>query len=382
MKICRVATVPFMLHNHLRQQVVATIAAGHIVTLVSSDGPEVSTLRQITGSQYQIIEIPRKISLKKDFLALIQLYQFFRKQHFDIVHSVTPKAGLLCAIAAFLARVPVRLHTFTGQPWVELHGCIRLITIWADKLIARLNSYCYTDSHSQRDFLIEQGILDKDKSAVIGSGSVAGLDLTRFNREVWSAQYASIRDALAVPADAKVITFIGRITRDKGIVELLYAFNALQQKNFNCVLLLIGPSEIQTGSLPEDVLHILANNPQIRNIGYTQNPEKYLAITDFLCLPSYREGFGGVVIEAAAMGVPAIGTDIVGLRDAIVADVTGLLVPSKDSEKLKSAMEYLLSNDAICKKLGQNAYRRAHADFDAHIFNQLFLAEYNNRFHQ
>lgn len=365
-----------MLQNHLRKQIMATVYAGHQVTLVSSDGIERGDLAAISGVVYKVIEIPRKISILKDIRALIKLYFYFKRERFDIVHSVTPKAGMLCAIAALLAGIPIRLHTFTGQAWVELRGFARWGAILGDWLASRLNTVCYADSKSQKDFLVENDVVVEKKTRVIGSGSIAGVDLEKFNPGAWIDLRDSIRRELSIAPSAKVVTFIGRVTRDKGISELVTAFGALLTHHQDCVLLIVGPQETEVASLPASVSNMIATSPTIRNIGYARQPEKFLSITDLLCLPSYREGFGNVVIEAAAMGVPTVGSDIIGLQDAIDDGVTGILVPPKNADALGVALIELLDNPDRIKWLGLNARQRVVDHFTAEKVNAEVLKEY------
>lgn len=376
MHICRVATVPFMLHNHLSKQILATVEAGHQVTLISSDGVEVEDLKKIPGIQYCLIEIPRKISPLKDLIALFKLTLLFKNSSFDVVHSVTPKAGLLCAIAGFIARIPTRLHTYTGQPWVEMKGLVKYISINCDKLISKLNTHCYADSPSQAQFLVSNNIIRADKISVIGKGSVAGVDLQRFNCERWKLQSAPLLAELGLNKSCQVITFIGRITEDKGIFELLKAFNTVQSRSPHLVLLLVGPLEVNMDNWPLDVLKIIQHNSSIKRIGYARQPEKYLAISDVLCLPSYREGFGGVVIEAAAMKVPSIGTRIVGLTDAIIDNQTGLLVDVKNVGALSDAIDRIFNEEGLREHLAEQAYQRVITSFDSEKINLQVVHEY------
>lgn len=381
MKIARIATVPFFLQNHLRQQICATVAAGHEVALISSSGLEVPLLAAIPGVRFYRIEIPRKISPLRDFLAFWELLKLFRRERFDIAHSTTPKAGILCAIAGLIARIPIRLHTYTGQPWMELHGVMRFLAKAGDLLTASLNTMNYADSFSQRGFLLEQRIVLEEKLTVLGSGSLAGVDIQRFDRTRFSDQLTNVLEQLEISEHSLVITFVGRLTRDKGISELVEAFTRLSCKNNYCVLLLIGPQEPMQDPLPLETLASIHKNPQIVEVGYSANPEKYLAITDIFCIPSYREGFGNVVIEAAAMGVPTVASDIVGLRDAVVNDVTGVLVPAKDVDALVSALDKLISNPQLRQQMGEHAKARTIKDFDSTKVNAEVLKEYNRLAH-
>lgn len=374
MKIARVSTVPFFLFNHLGGQITYTIQAGFEVILISSGGPETEWLKKIPGVKFQEIDIPRRIAPIRDLLSLWNLYRFFRKERFDIVHSTTPKAGMLCAIAARLAGVPIRLHTFTGQAWVEMHGILRLVSKAGDWLTSHLNTLCYADSQSQRTFILSEGIGKPNKIRVLGTGSLSGVDLVRFNPERWGNSKESLLRELEILPEHKVITFIGRITRDKGVNELLAAFRLLRRKGHQCVLLMIGPGEAKDGSFSEPMNH--SPDGDIRYVGYSPQPERYLSVTDIFCLPSYREGFGNVVIEAAAMGVPTVGTDIVGLRDAIINGETGILVPVKNIDELANSLESLLVDDEKRLKMGLSARLRAEREFSSEKINQLLIDEY------
>ncbi len=376
LSICRIATVPFFLQNHLREQACATAAAGYDVSLVSSDGPEVPLLSSIPGLKFHAIEIPRQISPLRDLVALWQLYRLFRRERYDIVHSTTPKAGMLAAVAGYLAGIPIRLHTFTGQVWMEKSGVLRFLAKAGDRITAALNTQCYADSFSQRDFIVAEGVASPQQVRVIGEGSLAGVDLRRFDPAVWSARRDGIRAELGVAPGTKIITFIGRLNKDKGIKELVTAFERLRQNGSDCVLLLIGPQDPDWAAGTNEARKHIEGDPKIRSLGYSGEPERYLAVTDIFCLPSYREGFGNVVIEAAAMGVPTIGTDIVGLRDSIMNGETGLLVRPKDADALADALSALLADDARRVDMGHKARARAVKYFDAKTVNAGVVQEY------
>src|SRR5882672_496542 len=376
MRIVRLATVPFFLLHHLRSQIDALVAAGHEVVLISSPIDGADTLERIAHVRFVPIDIPRGIAPLRDLAALVSMYRRFRSFRPDVVHSTTPKAGLLCALAAFLARVGVRLHTFTGQQWAELSGPVRWFSMASDWLIARLNTHCYADSPSQRDFLITEGLCRADAISVLESGSLAGVDLARFDPESLAERARGCRETLAIPHAARVVLFIGRVTRDKGLVELADAFFRVKASDPGVYLVVVGPTEPRRDPLPSALLQALDSDERIRMTGYDPEPEKYLAMADLLCLPSYREGFGNVVIEAGALGVPAVGTRINGLRDAVVDGVTGLLVPPKNTAALAGALANLLKDEPKRKQMGNAARERARNLFDSRIVNARLLEEY------
>lgn len=370
-KIARVSTVPFFLATQLGEQIKYLARAGARLTLVSSHGPE---LEGISTDNIFItnIEIPRSISPMRDMIALFQLLRCFRQNRFDIVHSTTPKAGFLCALAGALAQVPIRLHTFTGQPWADMKGLVRLVGQLADWIIGQLNTQCYADSESQRDFLITQGLLPSKKLKVLGKGSLAGVDTRRFDNTRWSeAERLALRRELGLSDHGGVILFVGRVTRDKGVRELLKAFEAVCNRGYDIDLLLVGPLDNERGGAIN-----LAGIPRVYHVGYTDCPERYMALANFLCLPSYREGFGTVVIEAAAMGLPTIGTRIYGLSDAVKEEVTGILVPPRDAAALANAMCRMLDEPDHMAKMGMAARLRCLELFDADKVNALVSEEY------
>ena len=379
MRICRIATVPFFVRHHLAPQIRATVAAGHEVQVVTSPEQEGEEVSRLAGVRYEPIPIARRIAPLADLRSLIALWRHFRRERFDLVHSTTPKAGLLTAIAARLAGVPLRLHTFTGQAWKELHGPVRWVAKMSDRLIVRLNTRCYADSASQQRFLTEQGIGHDGDIVVLGPGSLSGVDLQKFDVGL-RASGTALRERLGIPPAAKVVTFIGRVTRDKGICELVAAFEHLRHEpaHRDLRLILVGPLEARLDPLPPDVLETITRDPAIRVAGYCPEPEQYLAVTDVLCLPSYREGFGNAVIEAAAMGIPTVASRIPGPLDSIVDGETGLLVPPRDVPALAAALARVLDDDGLHARLGAAARRRAVEVFSADRISALLLAEYES----
>ncbi len=379
--IARVSTVPYFVVSQLKGQIEHLSRVGARVVVVTSPGPE---LEKIAAENVLVetIEIPRSIRPLRDVAALLRLFRYFRRYHFAIVHSTTPKAGLLCAVAGVLSRVPVRLHTFTGQPWVNLTGPVRQLARWADWVIGRLSTRCYADSESQREFLVAEGVVPASKIGVIGKGSLAGVDLQRFDPTRWSeGEKFALRRELGLSESGRTILFVGRITNDKGVGELLKAFEALLHQDYDLDLLLVGPLDAELGGkagLDDDAL---AKLRRVHHIGYTDCPERYMAISDFLCLPSYREGFGTVVIEAAAMELPTVGTRIYGLSDAVEDGVTGMLVPPRDVEALAGAMRAMLDDRSRLARMGKAARARCIEYFDAAYVNSLLAAEYVRQLH-
>jgi glycosyltransferase involved in cell wall biosynthesis len=380
-RICRVVTVPITFETLYREQLAYLVHQGIDVTLVSSPGATIGEIAKSLKMHYRPIKMARKVEPFHDLRTLIILTRLLRRKRFDIIHSSTPKAGLLTALAGALARAPVRIHTFTGQVWVGMQGVTRKIMVFCDWIIGHLNTHCYADSESQRNFLVNERLVAASKLSVLGAGSVSGVDLERFSPTVFGREHvATMRRELGIARQSSVILFVGRLTKDKGIRELVSAFQMLQKDQKDVDLILVGPFEPERDPLPQETLNELSANQNIHVIGFSPEPEKYMAIADVFCLPSYREGFGSVIIEAAAMGLPSVASKVVGLVDAVVDGETGLLVPAKDELALKQALLRMISEPKIRHRMGHAARTRAVRDFDSNLINQTMLEEYKKLF--
>jgi len=323
----------------------------------------------------QVIDVPieRKINLLKDFGALFALFALFNKERFDVVHTVSPKAGLLGMLAGFFSQTKNRFHTFTGQVWVNSNGLSKLFFKAIDRLICRLATQVFADSQSQIDFLITEGICKKSEICLLGNGSISGVNLSRFKPDLTARN--SCRDLLAARESDIVYLFVGRVCRDKGIFDLLAAFNKITS-NFesNVHLWVVGPDEGDVG--PELKIMYPKLQNQVEWIGPSFEPEKYMAAADVLVLPSYREGFGSVVIEAAACKIPAIAYATEGITDAIEDQWTGLLAQKYDIEDLALKMNLLAVNTDLRLMLGLNAYERAMEFFSSDAVTTEWLIFY------
>lgn len=303
------------------------------------------------------IPIKREINLLSDLRVLFLLVRFFYKSRFSLVHSVSPKAGLLAMLASYMAIVPVRLHTFTGQVWSTRRGVKRALLRWLDWMIDSLATKSIVDSHSQRNFLIRNKVITPSSSIVLGYGSISGVDLNHFKVDLVSRK--KIRCKLEVSDSTVVFLFLGRLKKEKGILELVEAFSRVHQNLRNTALWIVGPDEEQLYLKVKEIKGVSL-------VPFSNTPEKYMAAADVLCLPSYREGFGNVVIEAAACEIPSIGSNIYGLNDAIVDGETGVLVPAKSIKDLETAMQLLAVDSKMRQEMGRAAHLRVSDKF-SHI---------------
>ena len=346
--------------------------------LISSDSEYLSILRKRISCPHFSVEIARNINILKDVKSLFDLYIFLKMNKYDIVHSSTPKAGLITAISAFLARVPVRIHTFTGQRWATKKGLSRKFLMFFDKIICQLNTELFADSQSQIDFLVKNKIVQEGKMKVIHYGSFGGIDVEKFNTNKELNNQEGITSNLKLNNNSLVLIFVGRINRDKGIVELILAFHSLSQKNYNIDLIIVGSMDDKLDPLPDNVKVLMKNDVRIHCTGYSATPQKYLAMANVFCLPSYREGFGTSVIESASMGLPSICTRIPGLVDAVVDGETGILIKKESQSELESAIITFIDNPKMISIMGKKAKSRAINCFQYEpIANQL-IKEYRS----
>lgn len=374
-KICFVASTT-MTVNAFLQEPIKTLATYNEVYVATNLAVGNSVVLGITNSK-NLISIPleRKISLVKDVNALFELICLFRKQQFDIVHSMTPKAGLLAMIASFFARVPVRIHTFTGQVWFTKKGLTRFLLKQLDKVTALFATHVLIDSPTQQDFLLAEGVVDNRKSTVLLKGSVCGVNLDKFKPSPTVRE--RVREKLEFKQNDVVFLFLGRLARDKGILDLALAFEQLHLINPTSKLLIVGPDE--DNLMPEINRIACTSISSIKHIDFTDVPQEYMVAADALCLPSYREGFGGVVVEAAAAGIPAIGSRIYGLIDAIAENESGLLFDAHDVPQLFSCLQQLADDKTLRLNLGQQARRRVEKYFSSDLLAKAWLDFYSTK---
>jgi glycosyltransferase involved in cell wall biosynthesis len=368
-KICYVATIPAVVHAFLRGHI-QVAAEKYQVTVVCNTMDK--HLLEGINARLILLPIERKPSPWRDTLVLFDMFTLFRREQFDIVHSIMPKTGLLAMFAAYMARVPVRIHTFTGQVWATKHGLQRILLKWFDKLIANFALLILTDSPSQRDFLLHEKVLHRDKIKVIGAGSICGVDPLRFHPDLATRQ--RVRRELGIEQDAMVILYVGRLNRDKGILDLATAFGLIAGQYPGVELLVVGSEEKIHFS------HLLASCSEVRSrlhyVSFTSQPERYMAAADIFCLPSYREGFGLTIIEAAACAVPAVASRIYGITDAVEDGVTGILFPAADVTALTQALLKLIINNGTLKQMGQAARERALEQFSSEKISHEMLMLY------
>ncbi len=320
--------------------------------------------------------VERQIFPWADIKALWFLYKKFKVERPVVVHTLTPKAGLLGMCAAWLARVPVRVHTFTGQVWVTRQGPMRWVLKAADQCLAAFATDVLVDSPSQRRFLIQEGVVSVEGSAVLGEGSICGVDTQRFSPSLLLRE--QVRAEMGSQTDALVCLYLGRLNRDKGVLDLAAAFAQVANKHPKAQLWVVGPDEDDMFSQMQNLLDMCSQ--QVRRLGYTNEPERFMQAADLFCLPSYREGFGSSVIEAAACGVPALASRIYGLTDAVVEGQTGWMHEVGNVKDLAFQLDALLQAPTKLQSRGEAARANVERVFEQSVITNAMLAFYKDRF--
>ena len=319
---------------------------------------------------YYPVPMERGISLA-GIMAMFEMRKIFKREKFDLIQYSTPNASLYASLAGFLAGIPVRLYCQWGMAFVGFTGLKRKIFKAEEKLVCRLSTWIEPDSYSNLNFAHEQSLYPQSKGSVIWNGSACGVNLEKFDITKKSQYRMTIREKYRIPSDAFVFGFVGRITRDKGVNELLEAFRAL---NDSCYLIMVGPDEVDE-TINQDLYEWSVKSDRVIYTGYTNIVEQYLSAMDCYILPSYREGFGMGVVEAEAMGLPVIVTKIPGPTDAMVDGETGIVVEKKNVHSLKNAMFRLRDDAELVSQYGQNAVKLAKNSFEQNEFLKCVLED-------
>lgn len=364
--------VPLTAHSFLRDHIAALSKEYDVFLAGNIKGDDDVKGLALTG--WHRIEIERGISLWRDLKAVFAARRYFKQMKFDAVHSVTPKAGLVTALAGKMACIKHRTHIFTGQVWSTRKGFMRGLLKTIDKVITRCDNHILVDGKSQRDFLVKEGVLRDGQAEVFAQGSINGVNSVRFVPDADARK--EIREKLDIKNDALCYIFLGRLNHDKGIGELYEAYDRLASESDNVFLLLVGRDE-------EDYIFKLSQFPHINKknfhyYGSTPTPEKVLNAGDVFVLPTYREGFGTSVLEAACVGLPCICSDAYGVLDAYVEGETGLRCKVGDSESLYQCMKQMLDNPEMVKQMGKNSRNRALRDFNGAVLTECWVRFYES----
>lgn len=360
--LCILTTVPESIRAFYKGQIEALRQAGFEVTVVCSE--DASLAGELSeGVRYCPVPFSRRMTPWRDCRALWKLYRIFRTHRFSIVQYSTPKASLLGATAAFLAGVPCRLYLLWGLYYMGCTGLGRFLLKAFEKWICALSHQILPIAHEMVDFLEQENITSRRKCTVILNGSACGVDLNRFRPDASGTYRRQIRQQYGIPEEAVVIGTVARLTGDKGIHELLAAFEQIHRENPSVYLLLVGQQEEKDRLRPE-AEECIRSHPAVRCTGWQTDPVPFYAAMDIFCLPTYREGFGEVNLEAQAMGLPVVSTDIIGPRESVQNGSTGFLVPPRNVPPLREALSKLVQDAQLRSRMGQAARHRVEQLFD------------------
>lgn len=354
-KLIRVTTSDISLFLLLRGQLKFLNNYYEVVGLSSDTG----LLHQVEKREgIRVIELAmrREISIMRDLLCLWHMYRIFKKEKPFIVHTNTPKGSLLSMIAALVAKVPHRIYTVTGLRYQGASGVGRFVLMSMERLTCLCANKVIPEGEGVKRTLIADGITRKPLK-VIHNGNINGINTHYFSPEGRQTQREETRRRLGIEADEFAFIFIGRIVKDKGMDELAEAMNRLLRMNKKCKLMLVGWFEREQGSITEEHENFFRNNDSVSYVGYKKDVRPYLAAADALVFPSYREGFPRVVLEAGAMGLPSIVTDINGCNEIIVEGENGVIIPPRDKNSLYEAMLHFIDNPDKTTAMAANARR-------------------------
>jgi glycosyltransferase involved in cell wall biosynthesis len=377
-KLIRITTVPISLDKLLTGQL-RFMSSFYDVVAVSSENEFLQKVANREGVRTFHLEMSRKITPISDLLAVIKLYFFLRKEKPFIVHTHTPKAGIVGMLASKLAGVTHRFHTVAGLPLLESKGFKRKLLDFVEKLTYSCATKVYPNSNGLVEIILQNKYVPADKLKVIANGSSNGIDTSYFNPNLFSeTQNMELKVALAISTSDFVFVFVGRLVSDKGINEMVSAFKIVNEKYPKTKLLLVGDYEADLDPLQPLTLDEIQNNNSIITAGFQRDIRPYLAITDALIFPSYREGFPNVVMQAGAMGLPSIVTDINGCNEIIVDGENGTIISVKNTAALIEKMEFLMTNENYFKKLKSNAREMIVSRYEQQIVWKALLEEYKN----
>lgn len=373
-KLIRITTVPLSLDKLLEGQL-HFMSEHYEVIAVSSDKSYLEKIGTKENVATFHLEMTRQITPLKDLIAVIKLYKFLKKTKPTIVHTHTPKAGTVGMIAAKLAGVPNRLHTIAGLPLLEAQGMKRKLLNFVEKITYTCATKIYPNSFGLLAIIKNEKFTSPEKLKVLANGSSNGINTHYFNPDWYTqGQNDQLRQSLNIEPDDFVFIFVGRLVKDKGINELIAAFQQLQNQNIK--LLLVGDFENHLDPLATETLKAIENNKSIISTGYQNDVRPYFSISNALVFPSYREGFPNVVMQAGAMGLPSIVTNINGCNEIIIENENGFIIPVKDEKSILVAMQKMVENTNLYQKMKQNARAMIVSRYEQHLVWDAILEEY------
>lgn len=373
-KIIRTATIAMSLDLLLKGQL-KFLNTNFDTIALSGEDEHLKTVRNREGVKTLNVSMERKISPIKDLISLYRLTRIFIREQPLIVHSITPKAGLLTMIAGKIARVPIRIHTFTGLIFPTKKGIVKKLLILMDQLLCWAATEVYPEGEGVKTDLVRYKVTEKQLK-VLSNGNVNGIDLRYFSDDnVGQKERFLLKSKLNISDSDFLFVFVGRLVGDKGVNELVEAFSEL--KIASVKLLLVGPFEYELDPLNPATIEQIKVNKNILSVGFQSDIRPYLSISNVLVFPSYREGFPNVVLQAGAMGLPSIVTNINGSNEIITEGINGTIIPVQNSGMLMDAMHKMAIDKIYFKKLAEQARAVIASRYEQSLVWNALLTEYN-----
>ena len=378
-KLIRITTIPLSLEKLLEDQG-RYFKSHYNITFVAANVQKLEVVAEQQGVDHFPLEMTRKITPLQDLFCLIRLYYFLRKEKPLIVHTHTPKAGIIGMLASCLAGVPIRLHTIAGLPLMEARGLKRSLLLAIEKLCYYCATKVYPNSKGLLSFVLEKRLAPKEKLKIIGKGSSNGINTDYFSKkQISDSQIKTLKKSLDLNTNDFIYCFVGRLVGDKGINELVNAFCEVNKAIPSSKLLLVGPYESDLDKLSNQTQKIINTHTNIITTGFQADIRPYLAASNVFVFPSYREGFPNVVLQAVAMEVPCIVSDINGCNEIIQDEVSGAIVPPKQVTPLVKEMQVFYQNKNLCNTYAQKAKKYVRTHFERHQFWTNLLEEYKRQ---
>ena len=377
-KLIRITTIPMALHVLLPGQMRFMSENGFEVVMISADGENLDKVIENEKCRHIIVPMTRKITPLQDLKCLIQLIKIFRKEKPDIVHSHTPKAGLLGMLAARISGIKIRIHTVAGLPLMEESGVKYALLKQIERITYSAANHVWPNSNSLYDFIKENNLVKENKLKVIGKGSTNGVSSRRFNKDALDKGFLEvIKEKINYDPANIYLLCIGRLVKHKGIVELVNVFLSLKKNNSHLRLILVGVYEASLDPLPDTTVKEILNNPSIINVGWSDDAEYYMGLAHYFVFPSYREGFPNVLLEAGAIQLPIICSRIPGNTDIVTHNETGLLFEKKNAQDMYQQLKYALDNPEQMLSMAKRLQEYIRSYYERKMYWKILLEEYN-----
>lgn len=343
------------------------------VTAIAAEQDKLVRFAEEEGINHRYLPMHREISIRSDIVCLLRFIWLFFRERPMVVHGNTPKASMLSMLAAWITRRPVRIYMCHGLRYQGTEGRMRKLLMSMERLTCRCATQVLSVSNGVAEIMVRDGLCKQEKMKVLGFGSAGGIDMDWFDPKVIDSH---VRNELNIGSDSFVFCFVGRIVRDKGVNELVQAFQRINEKHHDCHLILLGAEERELNPIDDETNNTIVNNGNIHALGRQPDVRPYLKASNAFVLPSYREGFGMVLIEAGAMGLPCITTNITGCNEIIIPNKNGDIIEPHNADALYAIMSKWVENRSEVCEMAVNARKMVAERYDSKKVRKMYYDEY------